>query len=74
MEYKLRDLNVHMHYIDAISILNLLSNAKIGIFDEKIWYLLKWKWKVKVKSLSRVRLFETPMDCNPPDSSIHGIF
>ena len=30
------DLNVHMHYIDEISILNLLSNAKISIFDEKI--------------------------------------
>jgi len=27
-----------------------------------------WKWKVKVKSLSRVQLFETP------GSSIHGIF
>ena len=32
-----------------------------------------WKWKVKVKSLSRVWLFAT-MDCNPPGSSIHGIF
>ena len=28
-----------------------------------------WKWKVKVKSLSR-----DPMDCSPPGSSIHGIF
>ena len=26
-----------------------------------------WKWKVKVKSLSRVRL----MDCSPPGSSTH---
>ena len=32
-----------------------------------------WKWKVKVKSLSRVWLSD-PMDCNPPGSSIHGIF
>ena len=32
-----------------------------------------WKWKVKVKSLSRVRLSD-PMDCSPPGSSIHGIF
>ena len=32
-----------------------------------------WKWKVKVKSLSHVRLSD-PMDCNPPGSSIHGIF
>ena len=32
-----------------------------------------WKWKVKVKSLSRVRLSD-PMDCSPPVSSAHGIF
>ena len=31
-----------------------------------------WKWKVKVKSLSRVWLSH-PMDCGPPGSSIHGI-
>ena len=30
--------------------------------------------KVKVKSLSRVRLFSNPMDCSLPGSSIHGIF
>ena len=32
-----------------------------------------WKWKVKVKSLSRVQL-RNPMDCSLPGSSIHGIF
>ena len=32
-----------------------------------------WKWKVKVKSLSRVRLLVTPLDCSPPGSSVHGI-
>ena len=32
-----------------------------------------WKWKVKVKSLSRVPLF-APMDYSLPGSSIHGIF
>ena len=32
-----------------------------------------WKWKVKVKSLSRVRLCD-PMDCSLPGSSIHEIF
>ena len=32
-----------------------------------------WKWKVKVKSLSRVRLSD-PMDCSLPGTSIHGIF
>ena len=39
-----------------------------------------WKWKVKVKSLSCVRLFGTPWiaayqaDCSLPGASIHGIF
>ena len=34
-----------------------------------------WKWKVKVKSLSRVQLFTTPWTaCSPPGSSVHGIF
>ena len=32
-----------------------------------------WKWKVKVKLLSRVRLPAT-MDCSLPGSSVHGIF
>ena len=32
-----------------------------------------WKWKVKVKSLSGVRLLAT-MDYSSPGSSIHGIF
>ena len=32
-----------------------------------------WKWKVKVKSFSRVRLC-SPTDCRPPGSSAHGIF
>ena len=30
--------------------------------------------KKKVKSLSRIRSFATPMDCSLPGSSIHGIF
>ena len=29
---------------------------------------------MKVKSLSHVQLFVTPMDCSTPDSSIHGVF
>ena len=33
-----------------------------------------WKWKVKVKSLSRVRLISDPMDCSLPGSSVHGVF
>ena len=32
-----------------------------------------WKWKVKVKSLSRV-WFSDHMDCSPPGSSVHGTF
>ena len=32
-----------------------------------------WKWKVKVKSLSRVWLSDL-MDCSLPGSSVHGIF
>ena len=32
-----------------------------------------WRWKVKVKLLSRVRLSD-PMDCSLPGSSVHGIF
>ena len=31
-----------------------------------------WKWKVKVKSLSRVQLSDA-MDCSPPGSSVHAI-
>ena len=34
-----------------------------------------WKWKVKVKSLSHVRLtLRDPMDCSLPGSSTHGVF
>ena len=33
-----------------------------------------WKWKVKGKLLSRVRLFKNPMDRSLPGSSVHGIF
>ena len=34
----------------------------------------EWKWKVKVKLLSRIRPSGTPMDCSLPGSSVHGIF
>ena len=39
-----------------------------------ISFCTAWKWKVKVKSLSRVRLLATPLDCSLSGSSIHGIF
>ena len=29
---------------------------------------------VHASMLSHVSLFETPMDCSPPGSSIHGVF
>ena len=32
-----------------------------------------WKWKVKVKTLSRPTL-SYPMDCRPSGSSLHGTF
>ena len=32
-----------------------------------------WKWKVKGKSLSRVRLLATTWTAAPPGSSVHGI-
>ena len=50
-----------------------------GILQERTleWVTISfsnaWKWKVKVKWLSRVRLHD-PMDCSLPGSSIHGIF
>ena len=31
-----------------------------------------WKWKVRVKSLSRVQLSD-PVDCGPPGCSVHGV-
>ena len=33
-----------------------------------------WKWKVKVKSLSRVQLLATPWIAAWQGSSVHGIF
>ena len=50
-----------------------------GIFQARTleWVAISfseaWKWKVKVKSLSRVQLSD-PMDCSLPGSSVHGIF
>ena len=39
-----------------------------------IFFSNVWKWKVKVKSLSCVRLLATPWTAALPGSSIHGIF
>ena len=51
-----------------------------GIFQARTveWVAISfssvWEWKVKVKLLSRFRLFRDPMDCSLPGSSVHGIF
>ena len=37
-------------------------------------FSIVWKWKVKVKSLSRIWLLATPWTAGLPGSSIHGIF
>ena len=41
---------------------------------EAISFSNAWKWKVKVKSLSRVQLFVSPWNTAYPGSSVHGIF
>ena len=48
----------------------------LGFFRQEHWWVAisfsnAWQWKVKVKSLSRVRL-SNPMDCSLPGST-HGI-
>ena len=51
-----------------------------GIFQARTleWVAISssnaWKWKVKVKLLSRVWLLATPWTCSLPGSSAHGIF
>ena len=42
--------------------------------QESPQYILIHTLRVKVKLLSHVRLFATPMDCSLPGSSVHGIF
>ena len=55
-----------------------LGSSVPGILQARIleWVAIAfsnaWKWKVKVKSLSRA--LSDPMDCSLPGSSIHGIF
>ena len=52
----------------------------LGILQERtlewaaIAFSNAWKWKVKVKSLSPVWLFETLWTCGLPVSCVHGIF
>ena len=55
------------------------GSSVLGILQART---LKWvaisfsnasKWRLKVKSLSRVRLFATPWTASLPGSSVHGI-
>ena len=52
----------------------LINNGYLSgwSFETKILNYVVWIRKVKVKSLSRVRLFAS-VDCSPPGSSVHGI-
>ena len=46
----------------------------INLFQAKGQTQASGESEVKVKSLSRVRLFAAPMDCSLPGYSVHGIF
>ena len=58
---------------------NPLGSSVPGILQARMleWVAISfsstWKWKLKVKSLSRARL-SNPMDWSLPGSSVHGIF
>ena len=51
-----------------------------GIFQARIleWVAISfssaWRWKEKVKSLSKCPTLRDPMDYSPPGSSVHGTF
>ena len=62
--------------IPDVHTLWLYSSNKFWLFNMlkcMYHYIYKCEKKVKVKSLSRVRLCD-PMDCSPPGFSVHGIF
>ena len=48
---------------------NITMNKASGADEIPAEWVSEW-----VKSLSHVQLLETPMDCSPPGSSIHGIW
>ena len=69
--------NIYFCFIDYAKAFDCVDHKKLwkilqemGIPDHLTCLL---KVKVKVKSLSRVRLSD-PMDCSLPGSSVHGIF
>ena len=55
------------------SLLNALLPTQIPPHTHLGYHRSKDSTSVCAQSLSRVRLFETPMDCSPPGSSVHGI-
>ena len=63
----------------AHGLCSLPDSSIHGIFQARVleWVAISfsdaWKWKVKMKLLSRAQLSD-PMDCSPPGSSIHRIF
>ena len=70
--------NIYFCFIDYAKAFDCVDHKKLwkilqemGIPDHLTCLL---KVKVKVKSLSRVQLFATPVDCSLSGSSIHGIF
>ena len=50
-----------------------LTHSQGGLGHRHLWGATILSVKVKVKSLSRVWLFVTPMDCSLPGSTFHGI-
>ena len=59
--------------INHIQFLDIFLNIFPGLVFALLLFMKLQLYKVKVKSLSRVRLCD-PMNCSLPGSSIHGIF
>ena len=53
--------------------MQIMDHYSVLQWNELSGYEKKWRESESVKSLSHVWLFVTPMDCGPPDSSVHGI-
>ena len=82
--------NEHIHYSPKFPQAPLLSFLLPFLFPShpgNLWLfsvmtysflfprmLHQCNYSICTQSLSRVRLFVTPMDCNLPGSSVHGIF
>ena len=80
----LHSLLHHLHYLENLPTLSDPRNhlwrtpISLGCFTKPTSFTIKseaWRQELckQIIVLSRVRLCD-PMDCNPPDSSVHGIF